>query len=73
MLLSRIARLNVEIKFIDADFRPYACPRCGTESPRHDGAVRQAIDVGLDFPVVLQIKVDCYRCPSCRKTPNFRT
>lgn len=73
MLLSRIARLNVEIKFIDADFRSYACPRCGTESPRHDGAVRHALDVGLDFPIVLQIKVGCYRCPSCRKKPNFRT
>ena len=73
MLPSRIARLNVEIKFIDADFRSYACPRCGTESPRHDGAVRHAIDVGLEHPVVLQIKVGCYRCPSCRKHRNFRT
>ena len=68
-----IARLNVEIKFIDVDFRSYACPRCGTESPRHDGDVRHAVDVGLDHAIVLQIKVGCYRCPSCRKHPNFRT
>jgi hypothetical protein len=65
--------LDVEIKFIDVDFRSYPCPRCGTDSPRHDGAVRHAIDVGLDHPVVLQIKVGCYRCPRCRKRPNFRT
>lgn len=70
---SRIACLNVEIKFIDVDFRSYACPQCGTESPRHDGAVRHAIDVGLEHPIVLQIKVGCYRCPHCRKHRNFRT
>ena len=68
-----IARLNVEVKFIDVDFRSYPCPRCGTDSPRHDGAVRHAIDIGLNHPVVLQIKVGCYRCPRCRKRPNFRT
>jgi transposase-like protein len=68
-----IARLGVEIKMLDADFRSYACPRCGTESPRHDGAVRHAIDLHLDRPVILQIKVGCYRCPSCEQRPCFRT
>lgn len=68
-----IARLNVEIKLLDADFKSYACPRCGTDSPRHDGAVRHAIDLNLDHPVVLQIKVGCYRCPSCKKKRGFRT
>ena len=68
-----IARLNVEIKILDADFKSYACPRCGADSPRHDGAVRHAIDLHLDHPVVLQIKVGCYRCPSCKQRPCFRT
>ena len=68
-----IARLHVDIKMLDADFRSYPCPRCGTESPRHDGAVRHAIDIGLDRPVVLQIKVGVYKCPRCRKRPSFRT
>jgi uncharacterized protein (UPF0212 family) len=71
LLGSTIARLNVEVKFIDVDFRSYPCPRCGTESPRHDGAVRHALDVGLEHPIVLQIKVGCYRCPRCRKGRNF--
>lgn len=68
-----IARLNVEVKFLDADFRSHACPRCGTESLRHDGDVRHAIDIGLDHPIVLQIKVGVYKCPRCRKKPSFRT
>ena len=68
-----IARLNVEVKFLDADFRTYPCPRCGTDSPRHDGDVRHAIDLGIDHPIVLQIKVGVYRCPRCRKKPSFRT
>ena len=71
-----IARLNVEIKLLDANFKSYPCPRCGTESPRHDSAVRHAIDLHLDHPVVLQIKVGCYRCPACvacSEKPCFRT
>ena len=68
-----IACLNVEVKFLDADFKSHACPHCGTESPRHDGAVRHAIDIGLDHPVILQIKVGVYSCPRCRKKPSFRT
>lgn len=68
-----IARLDVEIKVLDADFRSHPCPRCGTESPRHDRAVRHAIDLHLDHPVVLRIHVGCYRCPSCTVNPCFRT
>lgn len=68
-----IALLGVEIKLLDANFKSYACPRCGTDSPRHDVAVRHAIDLHLDHPVVLQIRVGCYRCPSCEKKPCFRT
>lgn len=68
-----IARLDVAIKILDADFRTHACPRCGTESPRRYGAVRHAIDIGLDRPILLQIKVGVYRCPRCRKKPYFRT
>lgn len=68
-----IARLDVVIKILDADFRSYPCPRCGTESPRRYGAKRHAIDIDLDRPVVLRILVGCYRCPRCRKDRNFRT
>ena len=68
-----IARLNVEIKVLDADFRSHLCPRCGTDSPRHGGAVRHAVDLHLDHPVVLRIHVGCYRCPSCNENPCFRT
>lgn len=69
-----IARLNVEIKLIDVDFQRYACPRCGADSPRHDGAVRHAYDAHLDHVVVLQIRVGVYRCPNCRgKGRHFRT
>lgn len=68
-----IARLNVEVKFLDADFKSHSCPRCGTESPRHDGDVRHAIDLGLDHPIVLQIKVGIYKCSRCRKKRSFRT
>lgn len=68
-----IARLDVEIKVLDADFKSYACPRCGTDSPRRDVAVRHAIDLHLDRPVVLRIKVGCYRCPVCPERPCFRT
>lgn len=70
----KIARLPVMVKILDADFRSHACPKCGTDSPRHDGAVRYAYDVHLDHAVVLQIHVGCYRCPHCpRKGRNFRT
>lgn len=65
--------MNVEVKILDADFKTHACPRCGTASPRHYGAVRHAIDIGLDRPIVLQIKVGVYRCPRCRKKSSFRT
>lgn len=69
-----IARLPVVVKVIDADFESHACPKCGTESPRHDGAVRYAYDVDLDRPVVLQIQLGVYRCPRCpRKGRHFRT
>lgn len=68
-----IARLGVEIKVLDADFKSYPCPRCGTTAPRHDGAVRHAIDLHLDHPVVLRIHVGCYRCPACVEKPGFRT
>lgn len=71
-----IARLGVEIKLLDANFKSYPCPRCGTESPRHDSAVRHAIDLHLDHPVVLRIHVGCYRCPACAacsEQPGFRT
>lgn len=68
-----IARLGVEIKVLDADFKSHACPRCGMDSPRHDGAVRHVIDLHLDHPVVLQVRVGCYRCPSCEVKPGFRT
>ena len=70
---SKIARLAVEIKVLDADFKRHACPRCGTDSPRYAGAVRHAVDLHLDHPVVLQIRVGCYRCPVCVTTPCFRT
>lgn len=69
----KIARLNVQIKLLDASFKSYACPRCGTDSPRYASALRHAVDVHLDHPVLLQIKVGCYRCPVCRTTPCFRT
>jgi hypothetical protein len=68
--------LGVEIKVLDADFKSHPCPRCGTRAPRHDGAVRHAIDLHLDHPVVLRIKVGCYRCPACAacsEKPGFRT
>lgn len=69
-----IAWLHVEVKILDADFKTYPCPRCGTESPRHDRDVRHVIDVGLDHPIVLQIHVGIYKCPRCRKKPgSFRT
>lgn len=70
-----IARLPVVVKVLDADFKTHACPRCGTESPRHDGAVRHAYDLGLGQAVVLQIQVGIYRCPCCPKKQGryFRT
>ena len=68
-----IARLAVEIKFIDACFLTHACPRYGTESPRHGVAVRHAMDIGLDLAILLQIRVGVYRCPRCRKKRFFRT
>ena len=73
MSTPNIARLPLEIKFIDACFRRHVCPRCGTDCPRHSVAVRHAMDIGLDRPVLLQIKVGVYRCPRCRKHRFFRT
>jgi len=73
MSTPNIARLPVEIKFVDACFRTHVCPRCGTESPRHGVAVRHAMDIGLDRPILLRIKVGVYRCPRCRKHRFFRT
>ena len=38
--------------------------------------MRHAIDLHLDHPVVLQIRVGCYRCPACAacsERPCFRT
>lgn len=69
-----IALLSVEIKFLDAVFQSYACPRCGTESPRHDTAVRHAYEPHLAHAVVLRITVGVYLCPHCEgKDRYFRT
>jgi len=68
-----IAWMEVEVKILDVDFQSYACPRCGAESPRHDGAVRHVIDVGLERATVLQIQVGVYKCPRCRNPRSFRT
>ncbi len=68
-----IARLEATIKLLDADFRSYPCPRCGTDSPRRYGAVLHAIDIGLDGPILVQIQLGVYRSPRCRKKPKFRT
>lgn len=73
MSAPNIARLDVQVKIINANFRTFPCPKCGTESPRHDRDVRHAIDIGLEHPVLLSIEVGVYRCPKCRKKRNFRT
>jgi transposase-like protein len=65
--------LDVEVKFINANFKTYPCPRCGTDSPRHDKAVRHGIDIGLERPMLLVIELGVYRCPKCRKKRTFRT
>ena len=73
MSTPNIACLPVEIKILDASFRTHLCPRCGTESPRHSVAVRTAMDIGLERPILLMITVGGYRCPRCRKKRFFRT
>lgn len=73
MSAPNIARLNVQVKFLNANFKSFPCPKCGTESPRHDKDVRHAIDIGLENPMVLSIEVGVYRCPKCRKKRFFRT
>ena len=46
------------------------CDRCGGAAPRVWDAVRTAIDLDLDAPVLLGITVSVHRCSTCRQ--HFR-
>jgi len=43
------------------------CPQCGQESPRFTTAERTAIDIDLEQPVLLQIKVSVHHCEGCKR------
>jgi len=42
------------------------CDRCGQEAPRAWDALRTAIDIELDHPVLLAVTVSVHRCPTCQ-------
>jgi len=50
------------------DFLPplVPCDRCGQDAGRVDVATRTAIDIDLDHPAVLAVRVGVHYCPPCR-------
>ena len=48
-------------------FPTVACPRCGGQAPRLWDAIRVAIDIDLDHPVVLTVEVGVHVCPVCSR------
>jgi len=50
------------------DFLPplVPCGRCGQDAGRVDVATRTAIDIDLDHPAVLAVRVGVHYCPPCR-------
>jgi hypothetical protein len=48
------------------DYRSRRCPTCGTSSPRRSTGIRQLRDLGVNRPVVLEVRYSKHRCPQCR-------
>ncbi len=50
------------------DFLPslVPCGRCGQDAGRVDVATRTAIDIDLDHPAMLAVRVSVHYCPLCR-------
>ncbi len=52
-----------QVEFVLAEV---ACDRCGLPAPRVDTATRTAVDVDLDHPVLLLVRVSVHRCAAFR-------
>jgi len=52
-----------QVEFVLAEI---ACDRCGHPAPRVDTATRTAVDVDLDHPALLLVRVSVHRCAACR-------
>jgi transposase len=47
-------------------YRSRRCPTCGTSSSRRSTGVRQLRDLGIDQPVIVEVRYSKHFCPRCR-------
>jgi hypothetical protein len=55
------------IRQVHWTFPSVNCPRCGSDAPRVWDATRIAIDIDLDQPVILGVKVSVHVCATCSR------
>ena len=55
-----------QIRQVDVILAAAPCDRCGALARRVDIARRTAIDIALDHPIVLLVRVGVHRCAACR-------
>ncbi len=61
-----INHIPCHIRQIEFVLAAVACDRCGLPAPRVDTATRTAVDVDLDHPVLLLVRVSVHRCAAFR-------
>ena len=59
--------LAPRIRKIDVSRKVCACPVCGYKSKRHRNNVRRLCEIGIDRPVVLEVRYSAHYCLECRK------
>jgi hypothetical protein len=63
---STLNHVACQIQQVDFTLAEAPCDRCGARASRVDVARRTAIDIALDHPIVLLVRVSVHRCTACR-------
>ena len=58
---------QVRYKQINLSRKESVCPKCRTVSKRHSEGRRRLREVGVSYPVVLEVTYSKHYCPKCRK------
>lgn len=64
---SSLNQTRCHIRQVRWSFPALPCPHCTHPAPRTDHALRVAIDIDLDLPVLVPLTVSRHHCPSCHR------